>query len=99
MKKVIDINKERMEFLPHFGSESKNGWLRIDIEGLKLQDISYIFINLDDLEELTRIPLTEIADNIQRKWDAERPPVDDDQQLKEVEYIDVGTVRLPKKKR
>ncbi len=97
MKKTIDIDKERMEFLPHFGKDSKNGWIRIDIENLKLSDASYLFINLDDIEELTRIPLSEITEDIRSKWDTEKPPPEkEDANLEGVEYLDIGRVRLPK---
>ena len=98
MKKVIDVDKERMEFLPHFGKESKNGWIRIDIENLKIEDGSYLFINLDDIEELTRIPLSEITENIREKWDENRPTqtIEEDVEMADVEYLDVGRVRLPK---
>lgn len=100
MKKSVDIDKKRMEFLPHFGSDSNNGWLRIDIEKLKLEGASFIFINLDDIEELTKIPLNEITDDIRVKWDKERPtPQEDEPNIEDVEYLDVGKVRLPKKKK
>jgi len=102
MKKGVDIDKNFMEFLPHFGSDSKNGWIRIDVAALKdkIKESQYIFINLDDIEELTRIPLNEITEDIQTKWENERKPMDDEgQDIEGVEYIDVGRVRLPKKKK
>jgi hypothetical protein len=100
MKKGVDIDKNRMEFLPHFGRESKNGWIRIDMEGVRLEDSSYLFINLDDIEELTRIPLNEITEDIREKWDKERPPIlDENSAMNDIEYLDVGKVRLPKSKK
>jgi hypothetical protein len=100
MKKGVDIDKKRMEFLPHFGRESKNGWIRIDMEGVRLEDSSYLFINLDDIEELTRIPLNEITDDIREKWDKERSPIlEENGPMKDIEYLDVGKVRLPKSKK
>jgi hypothetical protein len=99
MKKGIDIDKDRMEFLPHFGADSRNGWIRMDVEGLKIEGSSYLFINLDDIEELTKIPLNEITDGIKMKWNQERPQaIDNMKDIEDVEYIDVGRVRLPKKK-
>lgn len=100
MKKGIDIEKNRMEYLPHFGSDSKNGWIRIDMEGLKIEDSSYLFINLDDIEELTRIPLNEITHDIREKWDKERPPMlEENSPMDDIEYLDIGKVRLPKSKK
>jgi hypothetical protein len=100
MKKTVDIDKERMEFLPHFGTDSKNGWIRIDIEALKLNDASYLFINLDDIEELTRIPLSEITSDIRAKWDGDRSQIPEiDEEIEDVEYVDIGRVRLPSKKK
>jgi hypothetical protein len=100
MKKNIDIEKKRMEFLPHFGSDSKNGWIRIDMEGMKVEDSSYLFINLDDIEELTKIPLNEITDDIRAKWDKERPPMlGENSNMDDIEYLDIGKVRLPKSKK
>lgn len=100
MKKGVDIDKKRMEFLPHFGRDSKNGWIRIDMDGVILEESSYLFINLDDIEELTRIPLTEITQDIREKWDKERPPLlAEDCSMDDIEYLDVGKVRLPKSKK
>lgn len=100
MKKGIDIEKKRMEFLPHFGSDSKNGWIRIDMDGIKLDDSSYLFINLDDIEELTKIPLNEITQDIREKWDRERPPgFNQSKNMDDIEYLDIGKVRLPKVKK
>lgn len=100
MKKGVDIDKKRMEFLPHFGKDSKNGWIRIDVEGLKLENSSYLFLNLDDIEELTRIPLSETMHDIREKWDKERPPMLNEQEsMDDIEYLDVGKVRLPKTKK
>jgi len=100
MKKGIDIEKKRMEYLPHFGSDSKNGWIRIDMEGMKIEDSSYLFINLDDIEELTKIPLNEITRDIREKWDKERSPVlGENSKMDDIEYLDIGKVRLPKTKK